>query len=102
MCNGLSSESDGFKIGVYFSPCLSTVLIPLPSRFVTLKTGRFKVCKEPRASARGFFYRKSHSTWGLSALKPPWPFIPALPSGAFWLFHVIGKKWVIKVDIMSA
>jgi hypothetical protein len=20
-------------------------------------------------------------------LKPPWPFIPALPSGAFWLFH---------------
>jgi hypothetical protein len=44
--------------------------------------------QEPRASARGFFYRKSHSTWGLSALKPPWPFIPALPSGAFWLFHV--------------
>jgi hypothetical protein len=44
--------------------------------------------EEPRASARGFFYRKSHSTWGLSALKPPWPFIPALPSGAFWLFHV--------------
>jgi hypothetical protein len=45
--------------------------------------------EEPRASARGFFYRKSHSTWGLSALKPPWPFIPAVPSGAaFWLFHV--------------
>jgi hypothetical protein len=26
--------------------------------------------------------------WGLIAPKPRWPFIPAPPSGAFWLFHV--------------
>jgi hypothetical protein len=25
----------------------------------------------------------------ISALKPPWPFIPDLSSGAFWLFHVM-------------
>jgi hypothetical protein len=53
-----------------------------------MKDGYSCISEEPRASARGFFYRKSHSTWGLSALKPPWPFIPALPSGAFWLFHI--------------
>jgi hypothetical protein len=26
--------------------------------------------------------------WGLCGFKPPRPFIPVLPSGAFWLFHV--------------
>jgi len=26
-----------------------------------------------------------------SGLKPSWPFIPALPGGAFWLFHVTYK-----------
>jgi len=33
---------------------------------------------------------KAILTWGLSVFKTPWPFIPALPNGAFWLFHVMG------------
>jgi hypothetical protein len=42
---------------------------------------RVRTGEEPRASARGFFYRKSHLTQGPSA-KPPWPFILALPGRA--------------------
>ena len=44
--------------------------------------------EEPRASARGFFKEKAILNFILSVLKHMWPFLPALPSGASWLFHV--------------
>jgi len=44
--------------------------------------------KKPRASAQGFFQRKSPFDLGGWVLKPPRPFIPAFPSEAIWLFHV--------------
>jgi hypothetical protein len=36
---------------------------------------------------------KAIFTWGLCGFNPCWPFIAALPRGAFWLFHVNGSGY---------
>jgi len=63
---------------------------------------KFRISEEPRASARGFFQRKSQYDLKATSVQnytangrrwsaiPPLPlgWAPALPNGASWLFHV--------------
>lgn len=44
--------------------------------------------EEPRTSARGSSKEKALLSWNLLGFKTLWEFIAALPSGAFWFFHV--------------